>query len=102
MPNHNASSIRPDNGVPEPRTTGIGSGIAITNLHHPQILQSILNQLLDLSVLSLILVLPEGILRPAAGVFTEVKRGELGGLTEQGTELFIAKRRVSQIQGQIR
>ena len=97
---HNASSFRPDNGVPEPRTTGIGPGIAITNLHHPQVLQSILNKLLNLSVLSLVLVLPEGILRPAAGVFTEVERGELGGLTEKGTELFIAKRRVSQIQGQ--
>ena len=86
MPNHNASSIRPDNGVPEPRT-GIGSGIAITNLHHPQILQPILNQLLDFPVLGLVLVRAEGILRPPAGVLAVIEGRELGGLTEQRTEL---------------
>lgn len=58
-----------------------------TNLHHPQVLQSLLEQFLDLPVLRLILVLTESIPRPPAGIFTEVEGGELRRLTEEGAEL---------------
>lgn len=61
--------------------------LGIAHLHHAQVLESILDQLLYLAVLRLLLVLTKSISRPAAGVLAEVEARELGGLPEHGAEL---------------
>lgn len=59
-----------------------------THLHHPQLLQPPLYQLLRLPLPKVpIVVLPERVPRPPPGVLAEVVGGELGGLAEEGAEL---------------
>lgn len=55
-------------------------------LHHSQIPQAFLNQLLYLAFFGLILMLTKCILRPPASVLSEVVVGELRRLTEKGAE----------------
>lgn len=53
------------------------------HLHHIQVLPPLLDQLLDLSGVLDILILPERIPRPAFGVLSEVVVGKLAPLTEK-------------------
>lgn len=52
------------------------------HLHHSQILESILDQFLDLPVLRLILMLAEGVPRAPAGILAEVVVRKLGRLAK--------------------
>ena len=61
-----------------------------TYLHHLQLLQPPLNQLLHLPLPQrLSMVLPKGVFRPSPGVLAEIVSCKLGGLAEEGAELML-------------
>ena len=68
----------------------------VTHLHHLQLLQPPLHQLLGLPLPKcFIVVLPKGILGPPPGVLAEVVGGELGGLAKKRAVLWDQYRLVS-------
>ena len=69
--------------IPQPRRAADP-----TYLQNLQLLQSPLHQLLLLPLIGLGMMFPKRIFGSPPGVFSEVIRGELGGLAEEGSELF--------------